>query len=75
MKLTAVSFSYKKRKVLHDLSLEIQPGAICGIAGHNGAGKTTLLRLMAGILKPTSGIIEKAPNDSIYRNGQGSMTS
>ena len=65
MKLTAVSFSYKQREILHDLSLKIQPGAVCGIAGHNGAGKTTLLRLMAGILKPTSGNIEKSPNDSV----------
>ena len=55
MKLTAVSFSYKKRDVLHDLSLEIQPRTICGIAGHNGAG----------ILKPTSGSVEKAPDDSV----------
>ena len=65
MLIKSMSFSYKKRDVLHDLSLEIQPGAICGIAGHNGAGKTTLLRLMAGILKPTSGSIEKVPDDSV----------
>ena len=52
-----VVFSYGDRRVLDDLSLRIQPGAIFGILGANGAGKTTLIRLLAGLLKPRSGSI------------------
>jgi ABC-type polysaccharide/polyol phosphate transport system ATPase subunit len=40
---------------LDGVSLDLQPGTRLGLCGHNGAGKTTLLRVLAGILKPTSG--------------------
>lgn len=52
-----VVFSYGDRRVLDDLSLQIQPGAIFGILGANGAGKTTLIRLLVGLLRPGSGSI------------------
>jgi len=41
-----------------DVTLEIKQGEALGIIGKNGCGKTTLLKLIAGILKPTSGKIE-----------------
>jgi ABC-2 type transport system ATP-binding protein len=37
------------------VSLDVQPGEIHGFLGPNGAGKTTTLRMIAGLLKPTSG--------------------
>ena len=40
-----------------DVSLEVAPGEIHGFLGPNGAGKTTTLRMIAGLLKPTSGRI------------------
>jgi ABC-type polysaccharide/polyol phosphate transport system ATPase subunit len=40
---------------LHDVSLAIAPGEAVGLIGRNGSGKTTLLRLIAGIIKPTTG--------------------
>ena len=40
-----------------DISFTAKEGEIIGILGPNGAGKTTLLRIIAGIMKPTSGII------------------
>ncbi|MBI4282429.1 MAG: ABC transporter ATP-binding protein [Chloroflexi bacterium] len=52
-----VVFSYGNRKVLDDLSLQIQAGSIFGILGANGSGKTTLIRLLVGLLKPRSGRI------------------
>ena len=40
-----------------DISFEVRDGEILGLLGPNGAGKTTLLRMIAGIMKPTTGEI------------------
>jgi ABC-2 type transport system ATP-binding protein len=37
------------------LTLEVRPGEIHGFLGPNGAGKTTTLRMIAGLLRPSSG--------------------
>ncbi len=41
-----------------DISFEVKDGEILGLLGPNGAGKTTLLRIIAGIMKPTSGEVD-----------------
>ena len=38
------------KKAVDDLTLQVDPGEICGFIGHNGAGKTTTLRAVAGVL-------------------------
>jgi ABC-type polysaccharide/polyol phosphate transport system ATPase subunit len=43
---------------LRDVSLKVDPGEAVGLIGRNGSGKTTLLRLIAGIIRPTSGHVE-----------------
>ncbi len=42
-------------KALDGMSLSFEPGIIYGLLGPNGAGKTTLIRVLATLLKPTSG--------------------
>jgi len=56
------TFGYKA--ALNDVSFDIPSGQICGLLGPNGAGKTTLFRLLMGILKATSGIIQVAGLDA-----------
>ncbi|QBD78858.1 ABC transporter ATP-binding protein [Ktedonosporobacter rubrisoli] len=52
-----VSKQYKKGKqALQDVTLRMEAG-VWGLVGPNGAGKTTLLRILASLLKPTSGVV------------------
>jgi ABC-2 type transport system ATP-binding protein len=50
--------TYGRFTAVADVSLDVAPGQIHGFLGPNGAGKTTTLRMIAGLLKPTSGRIE-----------------
>lgn len=49
---------YDTHPAVQKASLYVGLGEICGLIGPNGAGKTTLLKMLAGLLRPTSGRIE-----------------
>ena len=46
---------YSGRRVVDDLSIEVQEGRITGFLGPNGSGKTTTLRMICGLLTPDAG--------------------
>ena len=47
---------------LSDVNFEVKKGEVVGFVGSNGAGKSTLLKVIAGVMKPTSGNIEVYAN-------------
>ncbi len=49
--------SYKGRKVVKGISLEVNKGEIVGLLGPNGAGKTTSFYMIVGLIKPNGGKI------------------
>ncbi len=59
----ALGRTYGSLAAVDDLSFDVAPGEIVGLIGPNGAGKTTTLRMLAGILKPTSGRVTVAGFD------------
>lgn len=56
LKIEHITKKYKDKLAVDDVSLTLTPG-VWGLLGANGAGKTTLMRMIAGIMKPTSGEI------------------
>jgi ABC-type transport system involved in cytochrome bd biosynthesis fused ATPase/permease subunit len=42
---------------LHEASLRVAPGSICGLVGMNGAGKSTLFKALMGFVRPSRGTI------------------
>lgn len=57
LRLRAVDLrkSYRGRKVVDDVSLEIQQGEVVGLLGPNGAGKTTTFYILVGLARPDYG--------------------
>lgn len=58
IKLKNVTKSFKDKKALDNLSLNVNSGEIYGLLGANGAGKSTALNLLLGFLDSDSGSIE-----------------
>jgi ABC-2 type transport system ATP-binding protein len=50
-----LSKSFRGRKVVSDLSMQVKRGAIYGFLGPNGSGKTTTIRMLCGLLTPDTG--------------------
>src|SRR3970040_557328 len=46
---------YKKRRVVNQLSVAVNPGEVVGRLGPNGAGKTTTFYMITGLIRPDAG--------------------
>ena len=57
LKAQDISKSYRGRKVVNGISVEVNQGEIVGLLGPNGAGKTTSFYMIVGIIKPEEGNI------------------
>ena len=55
--------SYKARRVVEDVSLNVRRGEAVGLLGPNGAGKTTVFYMITGLVKPDKGMIELDGHD------------
>lgn len=55
--------SYNKRKVVKDVSLQVNTGQIVGLLGPNGAGKTTTFYMVVGLVKSDKGFIHINDDD------------
>lgn len=60
---SAVTVRYDDVLALDDVSVAIEPGTKVIVWGGAGSGKTTLLKSLAGLVKPTSGIVKWAAHD------------
>ncbi len=68
--------SFGHTYALRSVDLEVAQGEFLTIIGPNGAGKTTFLRILATLLKPTSGLVrvndlDLSPNDTEFRRQIG----
>ena len=76
MKLRAENLmkSYSGRKVVKDVSLEVNQGEIVGLLGPNGAGKTTTFYMIVGLVQPDAGEVylneERITGLPLYKRAQ-----
>ena len=52
-----ISKSYGRNSILKEISISIKLDEITGLLGPNGAGKTTLFYILAGLTKPSNGLV------------------
>lgn len=66
--------SYKKRRVVRDVSLHVEQGEVVGLLGPNGAGKTTTFYMIVGMVRPTEGVVllddKRIDNIAMYRRAR-----
>jgi energy-coupling factor transport system ATP-binding protein len=68
--LHGVSFAFD-HPVLENFDLELRRGEVVALAGPNGAGKTTVAKLVAGLLEPDAGLVERAGRASMLLQDPG----
>src|SRR5436309_8831612 len=69
--------SYRGRRVVDGISLQVHEGEIVGLLGHNGAGKTTTFYMVVGLVKPEHGRVllngEDVTRQPMYRRARAGV--
>lgn len=73
LRLDGISKRYGGVRALEEARLECATGRIHALLGENGAGKSTLIKVIAGVVKPDSGVIELETRPVIFRNPAAAM--
>jgi ABC-2 type transport system ATP-binding protein len=70
-----VKKNYGQLEAINGINLSIEQGEFFGLLGPNGAGKSTLINMLAGLVKPTAGVISAMGFDVIkdYQNARHSL--
>lgn len=55
LKVVNLGKSYKRRRIIHDVSMDLNRGEVVALLGPNGAGKTTCFYAIAGLITPETG--------------------
>ena len=70
LRLEKISLHFGKRKILENLTFNLNKGEILGLLGPNGVGKSTIFNIIIGLLKPNYGSIfiegKDVINDTIF---------
>lgn len=56
--VNGVSKAFRGAEAVSNVSMTFEPGKVTGLAGPNGSGKTMLMRMVAGLVRPSSGTID-----------------
>ncbi len=65
LEVKKVAYTKRDKKILTDVSLSLHSREIITLIGPNGAGKTSLIRILLGLSKASSGMVERKPNLSV----------
>ena len=65
LRASQLTKDFGHRSIVKNATLSVNPGEVVTIFGPNGAGKTTLIKILATLLKPTSGKLEIEGTDAI----------
>ena len=73
-----LSKTYGRRRVLHNVSIEVKGGEIVGLLGPNGAGKTTTFSILVGLIRPDQGTVlfndDEITNLPMYKRARKGVT-
>jgi ABC-2 type transport system ATP-binding protein len=73
IRLTGLVRRFGARTVLDGVDLTVEPGEIHALLGPNGAGKTTLVRVLAGLVDPSAGSVERSGSVSFIPSGDRTL--
>jgi iron complex transport system ATP-binding protein len=63
LKIRSLSVDYGTRRILHEVSLDVQSGEVLALIGPNGAGKSTLIRAVSGVIPVAGGKVRTNGDD------------